>query len=292
MSYIILERRLHPIAEAAKNYFRTQWGIGRFHIEKLQLDIHKPTLSATTVDYHYLWLEVSEKAYLTSLDRVVLKCQREQMPVKLYMVIPKGLADSPKRKVLREYNADVREAENFGVGILEIDEFGVATSVRSALSLSLMGVRKVEVKHFPRKYRQDLSEAERTFRGGQPAKGCALVYDLIEDLCRRAAVQLRAGHWAPQPNKTINFKKCAWDKVMNQLMAHLSSSKACPDLNAALLHRIQGAIPHRNEVGHKLTSRRQLIKRDSQLRTRFETAVDVFADLVEASRPLKRIHMR
>lgn len=74
-----------------------------------------------------------------------------------------------------------------------------------------------------------------------------------------------------------------------QLMgARLDATQAnCPGLTPAFLARIHGVTPHRNESGHKPANEELLKKRDRELRTRFESAVDLLGDLIVAVKPLR-----
>jgi hypothetical protein len=58
-------------------------------------------------------------------------------------------------------------------------------------------------------------------------------------------------------------------------------------LTTAFLAKIHGVTPHRNESGHKPRSEAELKKRDRELRTRFEAAVDLLRDLIVAVKPLR-----
>lgn len=144
---------------------------------------------------------------------------------------------------------------------------------------------------FPARFRQALASAESTFRSGDPAKGCAIVYDEIEALSRRIAEKsYDQGLWTknkPTTNPTdLDFKKDSWATVARTLHRQLDR-KQVPDLTEALLDRLVGITPYRNAVGHKVTDRKSLMKRDRTLRTRFEEAVDLLGELITASKSLR-----
>jgi len=77
----------------------------------------------------------------------------------------------------------------------------------------------------------------------------------------------------------------AWAKVIGVLIDHMDYKKV-PNLPKSLLARILGITGHRNESGHKPKTKAALIKRNTELRTRFENAVDLLSDLIRASRSL------
>ena len=181
MNYRHLPELLRPIADAAISFFRRDWGISRFYVEQ-PIDAaieYRPTVYAVTSDHHFLCLEVSERPYPTGLDGFVLDCVRNCIPVRLFVVLSAG----PKGS---DYDRDLNRARTNGVGILEISAATVVV-INEPLSLSLIGVRRIERHKFPRKYRLALSLAETTFIKGNPAKGCSTLYDEIEALTRRIA---------------------------------------------------------------------------------------------------------
>ena len=163
--------------------------------------------------------------------------------------------------------------------------------IYSPISLSLVGLRRVERNEFPAKYRSALAEAEATFRGGSPSPGCLLVYSEIESLSRRIAKKTKAlGFWrALRPGEKppkINLERGAWARIMEILIDHLDPAK-CSTPDRVLLNRVAGLTAQRNDSGHKPGNRAALVRRDRELRTRFEHAVDILRELIEASRHLR-----
>jgi hypothetical protein len=280
MTYRYLSEQLRPIAEGARSFFRRKWGIGDFVVEEaVDSDAsYRPTLQAQSADYHLLCVEVSESPYPSALDSFVVDCMRLCIPVRLFVAVPE---DSKGQS----YNRDLERARKCGVGVLEVCR-SVSRIIQQPLSLSLAGVRPIELEKFPPKYRLALSQAEEIFKGGQPSKGCSLVYEEIEDLSRKIARKtFTKGLWNPGKGANLNFDKDPWQGVLKSLMRDLDYNR-CPAIKIDLLGRIVGVTPYRNESAHKPKSRTQLIKRDRQLRTRFENAVDIFLDLTTAAKAL------
>ena len=86
----------------------------------------------------------------------------------------------------------------------------------------------------------------------------------------------------------MKFSTAPWQNVMQELQKHCEMKKCkCEKINDALLGRVLGLVPYRNEVGHKPKNVKDLTKRDARLRTRFESAIDVLAELVVAAAPLR-----
>jgi len=281
--YTLLLPPLHTTADAAIHWFCKNLGLPTNAI-MVEQSIHpdiglRPTFSAQTRDYHTLCIEVSESLYPNTLDAFVLSCRDKGMPVRFFVAVPKGTLEKETAKRL---NA----AKNAGVGILEVDNSS-GSMIQNALSLSLTGVRKIDVLSFPPKYRQNLTQAEQTFRDGNPIKACSMIYEELEGLLRKFAVKAAAKSW--WPNKPgFKIEKDPWALIVRDLEVNLNlTSCPCPELKPAFMARIHGITPFRNDTSHKIVSAKALMKRDSELRTRFESAIDILRDFINATRKLK-----
>lgn len=287
MTYNYLADTLHSTANAAAEFFRKQWGVKSFEIEQpISDDIsYRPTLSATTGDAYVLCIEVSLSVYPGGLDQLIVDCLNHGMPAKVFVAVPKDSGDP-------QYRENLRRASASGVGLVEVGE-RTCQIIHNALSLSLTGCRRIQKEHYPPKYRRPLSDAERTFREGDPAKGCGIIYGEIEAVCRRIAEKTyKRGCWTKSlqggASLKLRFDKDAWLTIVQTTMRHLDAQGCgCGSLTDALLGRVLGVVPYRNEVEHKPKTRKQLIKRDAQLRTRFESAADLLLELVTASASLR-----
>ena len=282
-SYTILASPLYGTANAAIKWFMDNWGISKGAI-KVEQPIHsevelRPTFSARTKDQHLLCIEVSESVYANHLDACVVSCVHHGLPVLLFVAVAKGIKDP-------NYPQNLKAAKRAGVGVIEVDD-GSGLIIQKPVSLSLTAVRPIDVAQFPKKYRQSLSNAEQSFRDGAPEKACLSVYEEIESLFRRIAKKTADKKWWPNAGK-LKIDKAPWANLIKDWDKDLNRRGfPCPDLNAALSARILGITTYRNESGHKPKDEKALIKRDRQLRTRFENAADLFRELVDASKPLK-----
>jgi len=287
MTYKFLSRQLYSVADEAKRFFRGQWGISE---SKVQIEhpllpnmTFVTTLSAVARDNHWNCIEVSERAYPESLDAFVLDCRNRFLPVRLYVAIPTGPSNSL-------FRSDFGRARENGVGLLEISDGKVAI-MQEALSLSLTGIRISDPREFPSKYRHIVSEAASTFKNGNPSKACSVVYDELEGLSRRIAKKAQQkGYWTPANQQPPNFRAEteSWAKIMKTLIGAFDSSRSnCPDLSASLFGRVLGVTSHRNDSAHKPKTLQQLMKRDRELRTRFESVMDLLKDLIHASSRLR-----
>jgi hypothetical protein len=118
------------------------------------------------------------------------------------------------------------------------------------------------------------------------------VHDEIEDLTRRLAKRaylkglMKPSRGASPP--TINTATDPWARVARALMNNFDARAAgSPQLWVALFAKIVGITPHRNDSGHKPGDIAALRRRDKELRTRFESAVDLLKELLDASKPLR-----
>lgn len=279
-SYNILAPPLHATADAAAAWFQNKWGLKANAIDvesSIDPDIAlRPTFSAKTADFHTLCVEVSDRIYPNYIDAFVLACRDRGLPVKLFIAVRKDQQDG-------NYAQGIKAAKRAGVGILEVDNLS-GEVVQNALSLSLTGVRAIDTTSFPKKYRQSLLHAEQTFRDGTPSKACSMVYDEIESYFRKLAAKAAKKAWWPNSGH-LDVQRCPWANLITELDKHLNRTSAgCPGLTTAFMARIHGITPFRNDAGHKPSSAKALIKRDKELRTRFESAVDLFADLIDATK--------
>ena len=285
MTYRVLPLHLHSLAEDVRRFYTSQWGIlgKRVLIEQpIEPNIgFVTTLHALSKDHHWICVEVAESAYTNSLDQFILECKNRILPVYLFVAAPSGVATA-------SFQADLSKARRNGVGVLEVTN-GSVVILAEAISLSLSGLREPEIRLFPLRCRQPLSTAVSTFKGGNPSKACGVVFDEIESLTRRiAAKAMKRSAWrklGPGQAAPKLRPKDPWANVAKVLLDHLDAVKlGHPNLTEALLARILGVTAHRNESGHKLSSKSHLQRRDKELRTRFESACDLLLELVRAMR--------
>lgn len=280
MTYTVLPEQLRSTADKAASFFETRWGVKTFEIEApFHADIaYRPTLHAVTSDYHDLCVEVSESPYPSVMDSLVVDCITRCLPIRLVVALPAGSQN-------QYYSRDLERARECGVGTLEVST-GNSKLINQPLSLSLAGLRPIDLEKFPRKYRLSLSSAEDTFKRTHPAKGCSLLYDEIEDLSRKVAAKTEAkGFWRIPKPKMLNFDTSHWHRVMRFFMQNLDTQR-CKCISDGLLGRILGITSHRNDAAHKPKSKAALLQRDRQLRTRFENATDILSDLIASSKSL------
>jgi hypothetical protein len=283
MAYRYLPQNLRGIAEEIRLFFLNERGLANFKTEEevdASLD-YRPTLHTNTKHHHIICVDVLESPYSPALDSIVLDCVKKSLPVRLYVAFPENPAQ-------QDYKKKVDRARANGVGVLEVRQNRVEV-IHEALSLSLLGVREIKPHRFPAKFRADLTRAESTFRSGSPVEGCLIVYEELEALSRQIVNKIkRKNLWKPlgPGQKYPQIKpNTAWQKLLEMLMDHLDQQK-CPALTTPLIARILSVAPHRNDTGHKITSMKRLIRRDTELKTRFESATDMLFELIVASREI------
>jgi hypothetical protein len=283
VNFRVLPSQLHATTEVVVRFFKEARGLSSFKVEEQVADsiAYRPTLQTTTPEYEAIWVEVNETPFLQSLDTVVLHCVTNCLPVKLYVAFPAGLSHT-------QYKENIDESRRKGLGALEVSNEKV-TVIHEALLLSLTGVRLEDHKLFPARYRSILTTAENTFRNGDPAKACSLIYDEIEALSRKIARKIhKKGWWTHLASgaPALNWEKAPWANVMETIIDRANFSAFPPKLKRPLLMRVAALTDIRNDAGHKPRRTADLIKRNQELRTRFENAVDVLRDFADATRPL------
>jgi len=75
--------------------------------------------------------------------------------------------------------------------------------------------------------------------------------------------------------------------IMEVLIGRTNFNALPPGIKKNLLIRVAALTDVRNDAGHKPRNRAERMKRDRELRTRFESAVDVLRDFANAARPLR-----
>jgi hypothetical protein len=284
MIFRALDDHLHEYAKAAARYFSKEYNVKGIKAE-VELDHHiafRPTLSGTYPDKHLLCVEVAEVALPPEIQRFVLDCRSTGLPARIWVAVRKGSFDHVSTH-------DLTFFRTHGVGLIEIDDKNKARILEGPpLSQSVAGLRAIKVSEFPSGYRASLRSAHDTFTRGNPAKGSSEIYDELEALTRRIAVKAATISKGLKKQLDQKVEKAPWAAVLEHLRDDLNSSTCCcPDLNKTLINRIHGITEYRNATGHKPKSVQDLLKRDRQLRTRFESAVDELQSLILASAPMR-----
>jgi hypothetical protein len=280
MTYKFLLAQLWPVADGAAAFLKREWGI---HGLKAEVAAYKeipllPTFRATMTDHHTLWVEVSDRPYPPHLDSVVSDCMLHGLPVRVVVAV------SADRKG-NQFHEDLARARTKAVGVIAVEGTS-GELLANPLSQSLTGVHPITRRDFPSKFRFQLSQAESTFRQGDPAKGCDALYAITEDVSRKAAEgTFKKGYWR-SGSKPPRFDKDPWDSVVKSLEKNLDPAQY-NEFGDNILHRIIGVTPYRNKVVHVPKSNAELRARDRMLRTRFEDAANILLELLNDVKPLK-----
>lgn len=282
MKFTYLSESLHKSAEVLAKFLGATYGLSKpaMKVEEAIDDSieFNPTFSAKLRDHHFLCAELNDQLLHPTIHYFISECQSNVLPVKLFLAYPKGvpIGDYPKR---------IQIAHSLGVGIVEVGDRNCKI-IQHPVSLSVTGVRRPKFSNYPAVHRQALVGATATFTSGNPNKGCADVYDEIENLCRR--IGLRASKKNLFTGNEPDWANASFASIVEYLVAHLRPAAAgCPDLKKTLWSRIHGITEYRNQSGHKaVKSLTELSQRDATLRTRFESACDILFELAVASRPL------
>jgi len=291
MKYRVLPSQLESTANLVIDKFlKDELGLSGIRIEE-QLDRaidFRPTLTAKRKDHHYICVEVSETAMPLTIPSFVLQCQQQHLPVLLYIAYPTGAAGG-------DLEAQLRRARESGIGILAVNHENSSISVLSSpLSLSLTGLRRIDKKAIPQKYREQIGDAETAFRNGDPNKACSKVYDEIEDLTRRIARKTYSkAYWSQSLKAPATLATMPWQSMLECLKKHLdrklakASGHDLDSLTDSLINQVIALVPYRNDSAHKPRSLKALRERDAKLRTRMEGAIDILLDVISATKCLR-----
>ncbi len=281
MSYNTLPESLFQTADLAKAHFANEFGLTRIKVEtEIHREInYRPTFFAQ-LKHHLVCIDVVESNIFTVYRKAFIQeCEKMCLPVKFYVVLPEELSN----------NSTVREladAKRYGVGVVLLNTPNNTVQWMSqALSLSLTTLRAFDKSTFPKKYRDSIKNAEEVFKSGEPNKACSIVYDEIESLSRKLAIKLQTLNLLNQVRNINDYKTMQWATMLDFLQNNIKrNDPKCVLLTKPLISKLHGITAYRNESGHKPGSQKKLIERDRQLRTRLESAMDIFLELIQASK--------
>jgi hypothetical protein len=279
MTYRILSQSLWPLANSVKKYLKDNLGLDSIKVEQEIADgVPRPTLHARAENHSIVCAEfLEDTCFSPNLRLLVSLCKSKQLPVKLYVAYPEGT----KRG---SFSRDLKSARELSIGVLCVSSVGAVTSICEPISLVLSDMRPQNPKDFPPHYRSDLVQAHQTYLQGDPVKGCLGIYEMIEALTRRIAKNLHNNALiAPwQSGKPPKFDKDPWFNIADTIYRSLDFDKA-DALTKPLWAQVIAITKPRNDVGHLPRTMAERVKRDKELRTRFETAGDLLRNLIEAT---------
>lgn len=289
MPYQLLGQDLHETADKAKRYFKDNYGAKSFKCEEqvtsdLQL---RPTWIGHQGDGYILAINVQPNPFSPTLHEFIAKCAQIALPLKLWVAVPRRPANAT-------FNQDLRNAHEMGVGVIDFSDNGEAHVFHRPVPVSLFALKRIDPKTIPSKLRPSIRSGEDTFLDGDPGQGCQTICQELEDLTRKAASTFHQrgcylNNWAPKKPQEY-FETGSWGVLLQDFENNLdakSASKICPDFDADLIVKARGYRDWRNSVSHKPKTLKELIKRDSKLRTMFEATRNLLIDWAIATKLLK-----
>jgi|GEM_PF-3455050 len=280
MTYSLLGQNLYETADLAKKYFSQKYGAKNFKCESAINDLPlKPTWQATASKLYCLCIEVRDKPFSGSLYEFVTKCATKGIPVRLWVAMP-------QKKAGPNFNAELKQARETGIGVVQIAEDGTAHEFHRPVDLSLFALKKTDLKLVPANQREYVKSAEDTFLDGSPDAGCQEICQALEQITRKFAEEThRLGWWRHPPGgkalTTKFFQVDSWAKMLQTMEERLETAKAkskCPSFTMQLVIRARGHTQWRNDVSHKPKTFKQLQSRDAKLRSMFEVTRDLLVD--------------
>ncbi len=283
--YNTIDESLYPVANLLVRHYSRDLGL-KVKIEaEISRDLsYIPTIFAQSNSHYMICADVDESNVFNHARRYFIsECEKRSLPVKFSIIVPK---ENVTASTLRE----ISEAKRYGIGVFLADlETGSVELINQALSLSLTGLRMFDKSTFPRKYRENIKISEEVYRT-DPNKACSLIYDEIEALTRKIAVKTHQLNLWRTPLADINrLYKMPWSSVIDEFQKNVDrqGGTLCAPFTNTLLAKVLGVTTYRNESGHRPASKSALITRDTQLRTRMESAVDLLLELVNAAKVLR-----
>jgi hypothetical protein len=292
MTYTLLGQNLHETADRAKEYFSREHGAKKFRCEiAIASDLPlKPTWQATLSGGYLLCVDVRETPFSVSLYEFVAKCASRGLPIRLWVALPPGTA-APA------FNAELRQARESGVGVVQIFDDGTAHVFHRPVPLSLFGLKTTNPAEIPKAKRDEVKTAEATFLDGTPAQGCQAICQALEQVTRDFAEYTYHQGWWRTPANSQNhkahfFQNSPWAKVLEELESRIDVNRVRSKSSQFSKHSIVKARGHtdwRNKVSHSPKTLQQLKERDAKLRTMFEATRDVLVEWYAIARPLKLV---
>lgn len=265
MDYDYLSPELYETADAVHDYLINELGLRNINIEK---QIHPkikygPTFNAKTSRGYIICVEVAGTPYPGILDSFILDCIRRSLPIKLFVA-------NPDHEFSREESRqEGRQADN-GVGYL-IFRDGDIIKLRDALELSLL-IPDIDMKKYPKKFRNAISDAKSTYQNGNPVKGVAEVCDEIEDLIRKTATKAKRKGKIPI-HDNLDLNKGALAKLIKKL----EEKKV---LDHGVLTQCEIVKRIRNDSSHPPKDYNGRMKRHQKLKTNFQVSIDLLDELI------------
>jgi hypothetical protein len=158
----------------------------------------------------------------------------------------------------------------------------------------LFGLKATDLTTVPRKHRDEVKNAESTFRDGSPDQGCQAICQALEQLTRRfAEATYTKGQWkhsqGAQSHTANFFQNSAWARVLEELEERLDINKVkakSPDFKKQAIVKARSHTDWRNAVSHKPKTFAELKSRDAKLRTMFEATRDTLIEWYHLTKSL------
>jgi hypothetical protein len=290
MRYSFLGQDLHETADRAKSFFAANYGATHFKCEEpVENDLRlRPTWKAKLKSGHTLCVNVQPTPFSSTLYEFVMKCAQRELPIKLWVAVPLGSAKE-------SFSADLKQAHEAGIGVVQFSDDGKPHEFHRAVPLSLFGLKKTDLRTVPRARRDEVKTAEATFLDGTPDQGCQALCQQLEQITRQVAERTYDNGWwkTPAGSKPLRkrfFTTDSWAKMLEAFDSRVEQKKVearCPSFTKAKVAGTRGFTDWRNDVSHKPKNLKELQKRDAKLRTMFEATRNLLIEWYLIAKPLK-----
>ena len=149
MTYTLLGQDLHETADLAQRFFSKTYGATRFRREEpVGSDLPlRPTWQAAMKTGYLLCINVQPSPFSPTLYEFVNKCAQRGLPVKLWVAIA-------PRSTSPTFSAELKQAHDTGVGVVQIADDGAGHEFHRAVPLSLFALKKTDLNSVPKSRRE------------------------------------------------------------------------------------------------------------------------------------------
>jgi hypothetical protein len=221
---------------------------------------------------HYIALETSTIGPFRETLRIAFgDLTNKELPCKIYIAYPRN-ANQPKEA----YQKDIKNAKNYGIGIISIDDNNnfVSDIEKDPISIPLV-INEIDYSLFRKPICPTLRECYATYMNGNPQMGLQRIAQLIESKIRKLGDQAITKGNLTTGGYTKGNQTYALGNLIDDLMRQRIVSNA-------VLGRCRGFVDDRNGVSHEPTTIDEAIKIEKNTKENYKLALRILEELPAA----------
>lgn len=265
-NYELLEPDLVEIAEKSILKIQERFNLKNVKIEEaFNSEInYKPTLHWKTKT-HIIVCEIASSPFPDSIKYFYSEIVVKGLPVKIIIAYPIN-----RQINITEYNKQLNKAKEYGIGLISLDENGLAELENIGLSIPLH-IPKITLTKYKKNLRHSIEDAYSVYINGNPRHGVQELGQIIEQTIRNLAIQAkRLGHYTDGVNPNLpasSFATIIDDLIRNSI------------LSRTFLNRVRAYTEDRNSVSHRVNSIKQSIIIENKLKLDFQTGLRILEEI-------------